>query len=249
MARKSKKTEVVPQEKTVADRVYRALRDDIISGRLPPGHKLKLERLAQGYDVAMSPLREALFQLVGDSLVVSQSQRGFWVAPLSLADLDDLTNVRALVECQALSDSIQKGGEYWSARVDEAYNALAEIELNFPVEGVDLTPALMRKWEARNQAFHDALTSASGSPWLTRLRDLLYRQSVRYRSVSLRSSRGSRHVHDEHEQIYLAVKRRDTLRACGLLDSHIRRTAAAVRQAMPDLDATAPLQVRSRSKR
>ena len=89
-------------DKTLADRTYRQLRGDIVNGRLAAGSKLKLEGLAQDYEVGMSPLREALARLMGDLLVVSEGQRGFWVAPLSLDELDDVSRVRALIETEAL---------------------------------------------------------------------------------------------------------------------------------------------------
>jgi len=225
-----------PKERTLAIRTYRRIRDDIIAGKHAAGGKLKLERLVSEYDIGMSPLREALFRLVGDALVVSEGQRGFWVAPLSLDDLDDVTAVRALIESQALAEAIQKGDEAWLASIEAAYQALSSVEASLPNDANKLTPELMKEWEAANRVFHESLVSACGSPWLIRFRDVLHQQSARYRGVSLRSSRGSREVHDEHEQIYSAVMRRDVLRACGLIDMHVRRTADEVRKVVQALD-------------
>src|SRR5882724_9939456 len=96
------KTAETPSEgsRTMADTTYRRLRHDIVAGTLPAGSKLKLEGLANDYAVGMSPLREALTRLMGDLLVVSEGQRGFWVAPLSLKEIDDVSRVRALIETE-----------------------------------------------------------------------------------------------------------------------------------------------------
>src|SRR3546814_19026824 len=75
----------------------------------------------------MSPLREALARLVGDQLVNSLEQRGFWVAPLSLEELDDISRVRNLVETEALRLSIENGDDAWEQQVRNAFTALSEV--------------------------------------------------------------------------------------------------------------------------
>jgi GntR family transcriptional regulator, carbon starvation induced regulator len=224
-----------PSDKTLADRTYRQLRGDIVAGKLVAGSKLKLEGLVQDYSVGMSPLREALARLMGDLLVVSEGQRGFWVAPLSLEELDDVSRVRALLETEALSAAIRLGDAVWERDVTDAFEALARVEEHLPATTEALAPGLLEEWEARNRAFHAALVSAAGSPMLIRLRELLYQQSERYRRVSLNVSRDTRNVHDEHRAIYDAAMQRNTLRACRMIELHLSRTAEEVRKAMTKL--------------
>src|SRR5437899_12381438 len=131
----------------------------------------------------MSPLREALSRLASDTLVVSKGQRGFWVAPLSLAELDDLTRVRGLVEIEALQLSLQNGDQAWEERVRGVYAELCDAETRFRKEG----DQHLRAWELANQHFHEALVAACASPWLIRLQRQLYAQSERYRRVSLQA--------------------------------------------------------------
>jgi DNA-binding GntR family transcriptional regulator len=228
-------------DKTLTDKAYRELRNDIVSGQLTAGSKLKLEGLSNEYQVGMSPLREALTRLIGDLLVVSEGQRGFWVAPLSLEELDDVSRVRALIETEALQLSIQGGGERWERDVTAAFNDLAAIERDLPHTAELLDPKTLDDWERCNRAFHAALVSASGSPILTKLRDLLYQQSERYRRVSLNTSRGWRNVHDEHIAIYAAAMARNTLKACRMTELHLARTAEEVRRMIAGLAIGRPL--------
>lgn len=227
-------------DKTLADRTYRQLRGDILNGRLAAGRKLKLEGLAKDYMVGMSPLREALARLIGDLLVVSEGQRGFWVAPLSLEELDDVSRVRALIEIEALNAAIRNGDADWERRVTQAFDALASVEEILPLTSEALPPERLAEWEARNRAFHAALVSAAGSPMLIKLRHLLHQQSERYRRVSLNTSRGWRNVHDEHRAIYDATMQRNALRACRMAEIHIARTTEEVRKAMSASQAVAP---------
>lgn len=223
-------------EKTLSSRAYQQLRSDIVNGRLEAGSKLRLEGLAQDYGIGMSPLREALARLMGDLLVVAEGQRGFWVAPLSLEELDDVSRVRALVETEALNMAIQRGDAAWEQKVRVAFDALAEVELNLPNTSDALPPGTFEEWELRNRGFHAALVSAAGSPMLNRLRELLYQQSERYRRVSINFSRGWRHVHDEHRAIFDATMQRNALRACRMIELHLSRTADEVRRAMVKLE-------------
>lgn len=218
--------------RTLAKRAYQSLRRDIVHGHWPPGSKLKLEALIQHYEIGMSPLREALARLVGDQLVKTEDQRGFWVAALSLEELDDISRVRNLIETEALRLSIEHGDDAWEARVREAYDALNEIEGDVLVRGKGAPQDMVDTWEERNRQFHYALVSACNSPWLIKLQDLLYHQAERYRRVSLSASRGKRFVQDEHQAIFEATLERNALRACRLTHDHLMRTADEVRRAM-----------------
>ncbi len=222
-------------EGTLADRAYRQIRQDIIEGRLAPGQKLKLEALTASYSFGMSPLREALSRLTGDQLVITEAQRGFWVAPLSVEELDDISRVRALVETEAVNLSVRQGDAQWVQDVTDAFEELRAVERELPAAESPLPPNLGDLWEAKNRAFHAALVSACHSPWLMRVRDLLYQQSERYRRLSLKSSRGRRAVHEEHAAIFEAAIKRDALRACRMTELHVQRTADEVRLALAAL--------------
>lgn len=71
---------------TVSDVVFRQIREDIISGTLPPGAKIKLEQAKERYSIGISSLREILSRLTTENLVVAEGQRGFEVSPLRAAN-------------------------------------------------------------------------------------------------------------------------------------------------------------------
>ncbi len=228
-----------PSARTLARRAYHRLRHDIVSGQLPPGSKLKLESLVQQYGIGMSPLREALARLAGDQLVRTEDQRGFWVAPLLLEELDDISRVRTLVETEALRLSIENSDDAWEQDVHGTFDALSQVEQGLPGLQQPLPQDTLDQWEECNHAFHTALISACGSPWLVRLQELLYQQAERYRRVSLNYSQGRRFVHDEHVAIFEAAIARNALRACRLTEDHLMRTYDAVRGALERMQAEA----------
>ena len=201
--------------KTLTDQAYLMLRADVIAGRLKPGAKLRVEQLRGQYEVGATPLREALSRLSADGFVISEGQRGFRVVPMSGADLQDITQVRILIETEALRNSITNGNEAWEERLVAAYYRLSKLE-----EGEGSFSAR----ERANEEFHAALLSGCRSPLLLRMHRTLYDQHKRYRNISLLTEHVPRDVHEEHRAIYEAALARRAEEACEATALHIRRT-------------------------
>ncbi|NBY29110.1 MAG: GntR family transcriptional regulator [Betaproteobacteria bacterium] len=79
------------QRRTLASQAHDLLRRDILSGTLAPGQRLRTKDLQARYGLGLSPLRESLQRLSAEGIVVNDAQRGFAVAPVSVAELRDLT--------------------------------------------------------------------------------------------------------------------------------------------------------------
>lgn len=167
--------------------------------------------------------------LITDALVVAQGQRGFRVAPISLVDFEDITRTRVLLETEALRQSIELGDDAWEADVLGAFHRLSRAE-----EKLEGPEAAREEWEMRNRIFHEVLISASPSRWLRHFQTILYRQSERYRRLSLFNQLIPRDVHAEHEAIVDAAIARDAPAATRILTDHILRTLEAIRQLPPD---------------
>ncbi|TSE28834.1 phosphonate utilization associated transcriptional regulator [Tepidimonas thermarum] len=202
--------------RTLIEQAYVRLRDDIVEGRLAPGQKLRIEHLRACYGVGAGTLREALTRLVSDALVQAEGQRGFRVAPMSLDDLADLTELRLHIELDALRQSIRYGGTAWRDALRAAYGELSAC----PV-----TPEHRKRWEALNTRFHEVLISGRRSPWTLRVWRVLARHGERYRSqaIALHAAQG-RDVDAEHRQIFEAAIEGNEARAALALEAHIRAT-------------------------
>ena len=79
---------------------FERLRDDILSGTIPPGAKLHIRDQCARLGIGLSPMREALNQLAAQGFAAQSDQRGFTAAPLNLQDLADLTLARAAVNAR-----------------------------------------------------------------------------------------------------------------------------------------------------
>jgi len=212
---------VIENESTLAERAHRKLRVDIISGALAADQALRLEYLKERYGISYSPLREALNRLHSEQLVVSSPSRGFRVAPFSEAHMWDAIETRIVIDCEALRRALARGDAEWEVKLLAAFDAL--IPLSEPGA------------EARHYAFHRALLSACGSPWLLTLSDQLYGQTERYRQTSLRGRTHGNIQRDsaaEHQQLLHAAVARDAVLAAGLLARHFRQTGRLVQQVL-----------------
>lgn len=205
---------------TRAGDVLNRMRLDIINCVLKPGEKLKFEALRNMYSVSFSTLREALSRLSAENLVQTQGQKGFVVAPVSIADLNDLTDVRILIEREALGRAIRRGDDAWEAGILSSFYRMDRMQQKLGREYY-----LSEDWSKLHGAFHFSLVSACGSPTLMEMRQKLFDRAHRYRRMSSQFRPQWREKEAEHKMIADAALDRDTDLALRLIGQHIRETS------------------------
>jgi GntR family transcriptional regulator, carbon starvation induced regulator len=218
-----------PPRSTRASVVADDLRMKIITGALAPNAHLRAQALADEYDLALSPIREALNRLASEGLVLAQDMRGFFVAPVSDQELQELTRTRCWLNETALRQSIALGGADWEERLLLAYHRLSRMPRRSP-DG-----AASADWNEAHRNFHRALTEGCGSRILVGFCDQLFVQAERYRNLSRQSSKASaRQRDDEHRAILEAALARDASSAVTLLNQHFSATAELCRLILSD---------------
>jgi DNA-binding GntR family transcriptional regulator len=78
--------------------LYEAIREDIISGRLPANARLVVAELAERHGTSTNPIREALQQLRGEGFVVMAHNRGARVRPIDEDFIRDIYEIEVLIE-------------------------------------------------------------------------------------------------------------------------------------------------------
>ncbi len=200
---------------TVGESAYQKIRADIIFGRLPPGRKLKLEKLKGDYGAGVSTLREILNRLHSERLVVAEGQKGFEVAPVSIAGLKEIAALRQLLECRALEQSFRAGDMEWEGRVVAAHHRLARMEERMAQGDRDHT----EEWKRYDWQFHQAFISACGSKMLIDNHASVFDKYLRYQMIAL-SYRGDI-ASNEHAELLDCALKRDAARACEVLTRHV----------------------------
>ena len=209
-----------PESGSLTAEAYARLRAEILTCRLAPGQKLVIADLCDQLGFSLGAVREALARLSSEGLVVSEPRKGFRVAPITEAELQDITRVRATIECLCLESAIRNGDLKWEANIVSTQFELSKMTLQDPNDPARVSEA----WAETHKRFHEALVAACDSPWLLRLRDLLFVQSERYRRVSVPLDRTTRDLVAEHRDIAEAAVARDTKAATEAIRAHLEKT-------------------------
>lgn len=80
-------------------RVYKVILDGIVSGRIELGTPLRPDTIARQLDVSTTPVREALYRLENDGLLIKQPYQGWFVREFAVKEIKDLYEFRAAMEC------------------------------------------------------------------------------------------------------------------------------------------------------
>ncbi|MEZ2328612.1 GntR family transcriptional regulator [Mesorhizobium sp. RCC_202] len=207
---------------TLASSVYHQLRDDLLRGALESESKLRVEWVVARYGAGASPVREALNRLAAEGLLGRHDQRGFFLMPVSAAELEELTHTRCWLEERALRESIAHRTAEWEEQLVLALHRLARADRRLPDDPATNNP----EWEKLHRAFHRALISACRSHWLIGFCDQLSDQASRYRLISQRGPGTERDDIGEHRTIAERTLDGDADGAVGALLNHYRMTAA-----------------------
>jgi DNA-binding GntR family transcriptional regulator len=208
--------------RTLAEKAYAALHDAILSGRLAPGERLRIEQLAETLDMSPMPIREAIRRLDAAGLVELAPHKATRVAELSLDDLSEVYQARLALEPLA----VRLAAESFTDEAAEA--ASASLERYVEAYKRDDPPTI---WAAHTD-FHYSLYRQAGSRWLLRLITPIWESSERYRRASIHVERNLAERQSEHEAILAACVERDPDRAAGEMWAHLALTANLLARAM-----------------
>lgn len=201
---------------SIGDIAYRAIRDDIIFARLKPGERLRLEPIRKKYGVSVTTLREILNRLTSEGFVRAEGQKGFEVAAVSDADLEELSELRILLESHAVRQSFELGDLDWEGRVVAAHHKLQVLERRMMGGDVSVRAA----WKRADWEFHHTLIQACGSHQLLQTHGAVFDKYLRYQMLTL-TFRGEVAAR-EHKQLADAALARDAAAATQVLARHIR---------------------------
>ena len=187
------------------------LRHDILHGGLEPGLPLRQDEIAARCGVSKIPVREALLQLVAEGLVNFQPNRGFTVAGLQPEEAEEILEIRAVLECQAIRDAMPKMADEDAARASRI------------LDQAEATPELDR-WSDLNWEFHASLYAPAKRKRLLDLIRQVSNPTDRYIRVLIANANYRGRAEREHRAILSACEMRNAEAAAALLDQHIRQT-------------------------
>lgn len=214
----------------LADIAYGLIKRDITEGAFIPGDKLLMSALRERYEIGAGPMREALSRLVAERLVTAESQKGFRVAPMSIAELKDIYFARAQLEAMITELSVERGDESWEAGVIASAHTLSKVT------EVHSAEEMLGLWDSRHKAFHLAIARGCGSAKLLELRLTMLEQAERYRQLWLRqtvfSAEALETKREEHRQLVDVLLSGDSTRARRIMFEHMMNPVPIITEIM-----------------
>lgn len=211
--------ETAARKLTAQDLVLTSMREAILTAALPPGTRLRQEKLAEIFGTSRIPVREALRALEYEGLVTSLPYRGFTVTELDADDIEEVYDLRILLESHAVRLAVP-------LMTDEDLQVLEEMYATM----VAAEPGDAQL--AARERFYIRLFSMTGRPRLVSLISRLRQEVAR----SLRWPT-LQHAPAHHEQFFEAIRAGDAERAASQLASHYRRVAILIRRYLRDASA------------
>ena len=191
--------------------VFNTLRDDILRGELEPGERLMEIHLAEKLGVSRTPVREAIRKLELEGLVKMIPRRGAVVASITISDLEDVLEVRKVLEQLTVKLACEKITDEEIALLKKYHEEFAKA-----INTNDLT-SLAEK----DVSFHDVIYNASHNNRLIQILNNLREQMYRYRLEYIKDRQKRKLLVSEHEKILNAVMNRDSTTAEAAIDAHI----------------------------
>jgi DNA-binding GntR family transcriptional regulator len=176
----------------------------------PPGHRLLQTELAERFGVSRIPLREAIRTLVGEGLIRSAPGRGNYVAMLDLDEIDEIYDLRRMIEPSFAEQVVQRVSRADLTRLSGMAERMDHID-ELGAEG----------WSRTNFAFHLDIYALAGLPMRFDVISRLYHQLEPYSRFYVHRTHALDRVQAEHKAMVEALRSGDAEALATQIHSHI----------------------------
>jgi DNA-binding GntR family transcriptional regulator len=213
----------LPTPPSRTEQVYKAIVDDICTGRLAPGTPLRQEQLAERFNVSRQPVQQALLLLRNHGLLRESGRRGLEVAPLDRDFVSHLYELRAILDGHAARLTATRRSAQWLAEAQEVVaageRAFAENAFSHMISA--------------DVHFHRFVVEGSGNPLLAESAGVMWRNVQRVMGEVLLQGGSPAWVWEDHRAILDAIRDGDADRAEQLARRHAQHGERLILDTMP----------------
>jgi DNA-binding GntR family transcriptional regulator len=166
---------VIKKSKAIRRKIYDHLRDQLLSGEIPPYQHLIETKIAKEIGTSRTPVREALHSLELEGLIESIPRVGYVVKPISEAEVEEICDIRTAIEGIAARWAMEKAPQ----------KLIEELRKNISVSEEKAVHGDPRTFIDLDAQFHGIIARQSGSKRLRELGQTLRRHMLRYRIQSI----------------------------------------------------------------
>jgi len=205
--------------KNLSGPVYERIKADIFEFRLLPGTRFSENDVARRAHVSRTPVREALFRLEREGYLEVHAKSGWSVRPLDFEQLDQLYDLRVMLECAAVRRVCAGNPRAALAGLERVWLVAPRNRLTDGARVAQL-----------DEEFHARLIGAAGNSELARIHQSITERIRIVRRLDFTHPERVVYTYLEHGQILRAVLARKSARAAQLLRAHIEESKAEVRK-------------------
>ncbi len=199
-------------EKSTRQDIYEKIRDDITFGRFTSGERLKEEKLSDLYGVSRSPIREALRQLESEGLISFERNKGIEVIKLSARQMEEIYDVRELLESQAVKMAVAKVTKKEIAYLEGLYRKMIKAAKSQDKQA----------WLENNTLFHGFFRDKADNDCLSQLIMMLKRRIYRYQYMPLSYPHVIETYAKHHAALIECCKKKNAILAEKIMRLHVR---------------------------
>jgi DNA-binding GntR family transcriptional regulator len=210
--------------KTLRQEVYDQLRDKIISAEILPGQTISLRELAQKFGVSLMPVREALWQLESERIIVIESNKRIRVNTLTAKEMEEALRLRLMLESTAAERACDLRPEEAVPRVERLLKTMET--------SVDRPKIFMR----RNTQFHFSIYSYADSPLLLEIINRLWARVFPYVFTYFFITQDNSKAMKRHWKMFQGLAERNKKKLTDALREDLEAAAAVI---IPALEKSA----------
>jgi DNA-binding GntR family transcriptional regulator len=207
---------------SIADQTAKFIEDQIISGKLKPGEKIKELELAAHLKVSRFPIREAFKTLETKGLIYREPRRGIFVSRINEKDVWEIYTLKSALYSLGVALAMEKMTERWIKKLEKSVVAMEKIA-EAPSPNVD-------RYQELNDLFHVSMIDIAEHGRLKSMAEALNNQIRRITFESFSSGAHLRTNSEYHRRIFEAIKAGDGAEAERLTREHIAIGLTRLRQ-------------------
>lgn len=202
------------QVESIRRKVYKKIKDMILTGELSQNERIYEEKIAKMIGVSRTPVREALHALEHEGLLISKPRSGYIVKPLRREEVYEICEIRKVVEGLALVWAVKRNRE----------RLIMELKKNVEMCEKKLKNDDVKFFVDLDARFHATIAKLSGSERLLELATTLRRHMLRYRIQSIYVKDNVQRAIEGHKSIIKAIEDGSEEKLVEALHTHIDKS-------------------------
>jgi DNA-binding GntR family transcriptional regulator len=202
---------VIKKDKTIRQKVYHHIREEILKGAIAPRERLIEAKIAGQIGTSRTPVREALHNLELEKLVVSIPRVGYVVRGMDMEEVEQICEIRAAIEGLAIAWATAKQRE----------KLIQALTRNIENQKKQIAKGNLNGYVELDAQFHDIIARLAGSDRLLELTQTLRRHMLRYRIQCIYMTETAERSMHGHERIVAAIEKGDREEIAAAVKMHL----------------------------